>query len=77
FVSVCFSKFLIWLGIHVSTPVFDGARDSDIWDAVKEAGMASDGKSVVYDGRTGEPFDKRVAVGVMHYLKLAHMVDDK
>ncbi|MBI0091166.1 DNA-directed RNA polymerase subunit beta [Lactobacillus sp. M0345] len=65
------------LGIHVSTPVFDGARDSDIWDAVKEAGMASDGKSVVYDGRTGEPFDKRVAVGVMHYLKLAHMVDDK
>jgi len=65
------------LGIHVSTPVFDGARDSDIWDAVKEAGMASDGKSIVYDGRTGEPFDKRVAVGVMHYLKLAHMVDDK
>ncbi|KRM68261.1 DNA-directed RNA polymerase subunit beta [Apilactobacillus ozensis DSM 23829 = JCM 17196] len=65
------------LGIHVATPVFDGARDSDIWDVVKEAGMASDAKSIVYDGRTGEPFDKRVAVGVMHYLKLAHMVDDK
>ncbi|WP_167387280.1 DNA-directed RNA polymerase subunit beta [Apilactobacillus quenuiae] len=65
------------LGIHVSTPVFDGARDQDIWGTVKEAGMASDGKSIVYDGRTGEPFDKRVAVGVMHYLKLAHMVDDK
>ncbi|ANZ61453.1 DNA-directed RNA polymerase subunit beta [Secundilactobacillus paracollinoides] len=65
------------LGIHVSTPVFDGARDEDIWDAVKEAGMADDAKTVLYDGRTGEPFDKRVAVGVMHYMKLAHMVDDK
>ncbi|MCH5462800.1 DNA-directed RNA polymerase subunit beta [Lactobacillus sp. LC28-10] len=65
------------LGIHISTPVFDGARDEDIWDAVKEAGMADDAKSVVYDGRTGEPFDKRIAVGVMHYMKLAHMVDDK
>ncbi|GEO74071.1 DNA-directed RNA polymerase subunit beta [Levilactobacillus namurensis] len=65
------------LGIHMATPVFDGAQDSDIWDAVKEAGMASDAKTVLYDGRTGEPFDKRVAVGVMNYLKLAHMVDDK
>ncbi|KRL46704.1 DNA-directed RNA polymerase subunit beta [Levilactobacillus spicheri DSM 15429] len=65
------------LGIHVATPVFDGAQDSDIWDAVKEAGMASDAKTVLYDGRTGEPFDKRIAVGVMNYLKLAHMVDDK
>nr|WP_211089311.1 DNA-directed RNA polymerase subunit beta [Lactobacillus sp. HBUAS51381] len=65
------------LGIHVATPVFDGARDTDIADALKEAGMAKDAKTVLYDGRTGEPFDKRVAVGVMNYLKLAHMVDDK
>ncbi|WP_125544937.1 DNA-directed RNA polymerase subunit beta [Levilactobacillus lindianensis] len=65
------------LGIHVATPVFDGAQDTDIADAVKEAGMAADAKTVLYDGRTGEPFDKRVAVGVMNYLKLAHMVDDK
>lgn len=65
------------LGIHIATPVFDGARDEDIWAAVKEAGMADDGKTVLYDGRTGEPFDKRIAVGVMHYMKLAHMVDDK
>ena len=65
------------LGIHMATPVFDGARDSDIWKAVREAGIDADGKSIVYDGRTGEPFDKRVAVGVMHYMKLSHMVDDK
>lgn len=65
------------LGIHVASPVFDGARDSDIWAAVKEAGMASDGKTLLYDGRTGEPFDNRIAVGVMYYMKLAHMVDDK
>ncbi|MCT2917888.1 DNA-directed RNA polymerase subunit beta [Limosilactobacillus fermentum] len=65
------------LGIHIATPVFDGANDQDVWDAVKEAGLPSDGKTILYDGRTGEPFDQRVAVGVMHYLKLAHMVDDK
>lgn len=65
------------LGVHMATPVFDGAQDTDIADAVKEAGMAADAKTVLYDGQTGEPFDKRVAVGVMHYLKLAHMVDDK
>ncbi|MCF6514756.1 DNA-directed RNA polymerase subunit beta [Lactobacillus sp. S2-2] len=65
------------LGIHVASPVFDGARDEDVWDAVKEAGMDSDGKSVVYDGRTGEPFDKKIAVGVMNYLKLNHMSEDK
>ena len=65
------------LGIHVATPVFDGARDEDIWDAFKEAGLPGDGKSVLYDGRTGEPFDNRIAVGVMYYMKLAHMVDDK
>ena len=65
------------LGIHVASPVFDGARDSDIWDAIKEAGLPADGKSVLYDGRTGEAFDKRVAVGIMHYMKLAHMAEDK
>ncbi|KRN27813.1 DNA-directed RNA polymerase subunit beta [Liquorilactobacillus mali] len=65
------------LGIHVASPVFDGARDSDIWDALKEAGMSTDGKTVLYDGRTGDAFDNRIAVGVMYYMKLAHMVDDK
>ncbi len=65
------------LGIHVASPVFDGARDEDIWGALKEAGLPSDGKTVLYDGRTGEAFDNRIAVGVMYYMKLAHMVDDK
>ncbi|WP_100220240.1 DNA-directed RNA polymerase subunit beta [Liquorilactobacillus vini] len=65
------------LGIHVASPVFDGARDSDIWAALKEAGVDNDGKTVLYDGRTGDPFDNRIAVGVMYYMKLAHMVDDK
>lgn len=65
------------LGIHIATPVFDGANDQDLWDAIKEAGLPADGKTILYDGRTGEPFEKRVAVGVMNYLKLAHMADDK
>ena len=65
------------LGIHIATPVFDGATDEDVWNAVEEAGLPADGKTVLYDGRTGEPFEQRIAVGVMHYLKLAHMVDDK
>ena len=65
------------LGIHIASPVFDGARDEDIWNAVAEAGMPEDAKYVLYDGRTGEPFDNRIAVGVMHYLKLAHMAEDK
>ena len=65
------------LGIHVASPVFDGARDEDIWGVLKEAGLPSDGKTVLYDGRTGEAFDNRIAVGVMYYMKLAHMVDDK
>ena len=65
------------LGIHVASPVFDGASDHEIEAALREAGLPRDGKSVVYDGRTGEAFDKRVGVGVMHYMKLAHMVDDK
>ncbi|MGB6177946.1 DNA-directed RNA polymerase subunit beta [Carnobacterium sp.] len=65
------------LGIHIATPVFDGANDQDVWETVKEAGMASDAKTVLYDGRTGQPFDNRVSVGVMYMIKLAHMVDDK
>jgi len=65
------------LGIHVATPVFDGVSDDELWDIVKEADMDTDGKSILYDGRTGEPFKNRVSVGVMYYLKLAHMVDDK
>ncbi len=65
------------LGIHVASPVFDGAFDTDIWDAIQEAGLPADGKSILYDGRTGEAFDKRISVGIMHYMKLAHMVDDK
>lgn len=65
------------LGIHIATPVFDGANDDDVWETVREAGMASDAKTILYDGRTGEPFDNRVSVGVMYMIKLAHMVDDK
>ena len=65
------------LGVHVATPVFDGAHISDIQSMMKEAGMDEDGKTVLYDGRTGEPFDHRIAVGVMYMIKLHHMVDDK
>ncbi|MBF0707180.1 MULTISPECIES: DNA-directed RNA polymerase subunit beta [Bacillales] len=65
------------LGIHVATPVFDGAREEDVWETLEEAGMPRDGKTVLYDGRTGEPFDNRISVGVMYMIKLAHMVDDK
>jgi DNA-directed RNA polymerase subunit beta len=65
------------LGIHVATPVFDGAREEDVWATIEEAGMARDAKTVLYDGRTGDPFDNRVSVGVMYMIKLAHMVDDK
>ncbi|MBM7716920.1 DNA-directed RNA polymerase subunit beta [Siminovitchia sp. FSL H7-0308] len=65
------------LGLHMASPVFDGATEEDVWDTIEEAGMASDAKTVLYDGRTGEPFDTRVSVGVMYMLKLAHMVDDK
>ncbi|MGY3765722.1 DNA-directed RNA polymerase subunit beta [Vagococcus vulneris] len=65
------------LNIHVATPVFDGANEEDVWSTVEEAGLARDAKTVLYDGRTGEPFDNRISVGVMYMLKLAHMVDDK
>ena len=65
------------LGVHIATPVFDGAHIDDIKAMMKEAGMDEDGKTVLYDGRTGEPFDHRIAVGVMYMIKLHHMVDDK
>ncbi|GIN14550.1 DNA-directed RNA polymerase subunit beta [Shouchella clausii] len=65
------------LGIHVASPVFDGASEEDVWSTLEEAGMARDGKTILYDGRTGEPFDNRVSVGIMYMIKLAHMVDDK
>ena len=65
------------LGVHVATPVFDGAHISDIQEMMKEAGMDEDGKTVLYDGRTGEAFDHRISVGVMYMIKLHHMVDDK
>ncbi|CAM3764125.1 DNA-directed RNA polymerase subunit beta [Paenibacillus lactis] len=65
------------LGIHVATPVFDGANEYDVFDTMEEAGMQRNGKTVLYDGRTGERFEREVTVGVMHMIKLAHMVDDK
>lgn len=65
------------LGWHIATPVFDGAIESDIVDCLRKAGYSEDGKTVLYDGRTGEPFDNRVTVGYMYILKLAHLVDDK
>ena len=65
------------LGIKVMTPVFDGATESDISELQKMAGISLTGKTTLYDGRTGEPFDNPVTVGVMYYLKLHHLVDDK
>ena len=65
------------LNIHVATPVFAGANREEIIEALKEAGLPEDGKTVLYDGRTGEAFDNRVSVGVMYMIKLHHMVDDK
>ncbi|MBR2477064.1 MAG: DNA-directed RNA polymerase subunit beta [Clostridia bacterium] len=65
------------LGWKIATPVFDGATESEIRETLKMAGFSEDGKTVLYDGRTGEPFDNPVTVGYMHYLKLAHLVDDK
>ena len=65
------------LGVHIATPVFDGATIDEIYEMMDEAGMDHDGKTVLYNGRTGEPFENRVSVGVMYMIKLHHMVDDK
>ena len=65
------------LGWNIATPVFDGANEDDIAKTLVEAGYSEDGKTVLYDGRTGEPFDNRVTVGIMYMLKLHHLVDDK
>ncbi len=65
------------LGWKVSTPVFDGATEEDIEELLKQSGLSEDGKTTLYDGRTGEPFDKPITVGVMYMLKLHHLVDDK
>ncbi len=68
------ARLLNW---KVATPVFDGASEEDIEECLKMAGLESNGKTVLYDGRTGEPFDKPITVGVMYMLKLHHLVDDK
>ena len=65
------------LGFKICTPVFDGAHNEDIVEHLREAGLGEDGKSVLYDGRTGIPFDNRVTVGITYFLKLHHLVDDK
>ena len=65
------------LGWNIATPVFDGATEEDIKSLLQQAGRDWDGKTVLYDGRTGEPFENRVSVGYMYYLKLHHLVDDK
>ncbi|NLO76850.1 MAG: DNA-directed RNA polymerase subunit beta [Clostridia bacterium] len=65
------------LGIHVATPVFDGATEEDIVEILEEANLPRNGKTILYDGRTGEPFDSEITVGYMYMLKLAHLVDDK
>jgi len=65
------------LGIRVATPVFDGATEQDIEKILQEAGLPPTGKTVLYDGRTGQPFDQQITVGNMYVLKLAHLVDDK
>jgi DNA-directed RNA polymerase subunit beta len=65
------------LGWKIATPVFDGATEEDIVETLKKAGLSEDGKTILYDGRTGEPFENRVTVGYMYMLKLAHLVDDK
>ncbi len=65
------------LGYKIMTPVFDGANEQDILECIGEAGLSETGKTILYDGRTGEPFDNPVTVGIMYYLKLHHLVDDK
>jgi DNA-directed RNA polymerase subunit beta len=65
------------LGMRVATPVFDGVSNDEIFDLMKKAGISADGKTVLYDGTTGEPFAERISVGVQYMIKLVHMVDDK
>ena len=65
------------LGIKIATPVFDGMTNEELFGLLKEAGMSPDGKTILYDGRTGDRFDERISVGVMYMIKLVHMVDDK
>jgi DNA-directed RNA polymerase subunit beta len=65
------------LNWKIATPVFDGANEADIVDAFRESGIDLDGKTILYDGRTGESFENRITVGIMYYLKLHHLVDDK
>jgi DNA-directed RNA polymerase subunit beta len=65
------------LGIHIASPVFDGANEGDIFEGFKEASLPSNGKTVLRDGRTGEPLDNEITVGYLYMLKLAHLVDDK
>jgi DNA-directed RNA polymerase subunit beta len=64
-------------GVPIATPVFDGAKETDIEEMLKLAGMDASGQSIVYDGRTGDPFDRKVTVGYIYMLKLHHLVDDK
>ena len=64
-------------GIHISTPVFDGAKETEVFATLKAAGLRDDGKTILYDGRTGDPFDNPVTVGCVYMLKLHHLVDDK
>ena len=65
------------LGLKIATPVFDGMSNEEIFDLMAKAGMEKDGKTILYDGRTGDRFDERISVGVMYMIKLVHMVDDK
>jgi DNA-directed RNA polymerase subunit beta len=65
------------LGIHIASPVFDGANEEDVFQGFKEAGLPLNGKTLLRDGRTGEPFDNEITVGYIYMLKLAHLVDDK
>mgnify|MGYP001295656679 FL=1 len=65
------------LGMHAATPIFDGISEDQIWDMSRKANLSEDGKTELYDGRTGELFEQRVAVGVMYMLKLHHLVSEK
>ncbi|HPQ03573.1 MAG TPA: DNA-directed RNA polymerase subunit beta, partial [Bacillota bacterium] len=65
------------LGVHMATPVFDGAHEEDVFEYLEKAGLPRNGKTILYDGRTGEPFDREVTVGYAYLMKLLHLVDDK